>query len=349
MGFRSGKGARRRAQSETRRRAKAPPDRQPGALQALQHRIEPPTRGDPESPLRWTCKSTRKLAPELQGQGFRIGDRKLADLLPPMKYRLPGNAKTMAGKNHPHRNAQFESINAQSKNFLEQGYPVISVDPKKKEAIGNFSHGGQAWRPQGQPEKTWLHDFPDPEFGKAVPYGIYDVGRNQGWVKVGSDHETAEFAADSILSWWKHLGSKAYPEAPEWLIRADAGGSNRHRSRFGKVGMPRLADLTGLHIHVAHFPPGTSKWNKIEPRMFSFLTQNWRARPLVSYETIVHLIGNTKTQTGLKSKAKLTRKKYPIGIKVPNSDMATLNLAPADFHGDRNYLVVSHGNQKCTR
>jgi transposase len=317
-------------------------DDQPEVLKALQNLIEPTTRGDPESPLRWTCKSTRKLARELQGQGFRVGDRKVADLLHQMKYSLQGNAKTIEGNDHPDRNAQFEYINAQTKKFLKQDCPVISVDTKKKEAIGNFSNGGQEWRPQGQPEKTLLHDFPDPELGKAVPYGIYDVGRNQGWVNVGIDHDTAEFATDSILSWWKHMGCKAYPEAAELLIMADAGGSNSHRSRLWKVGLQRLADLTGLHLHVSHFPPGTSKWNKIEHRMFSFITQNWRAKPLVSYETIIHLIGNTKTKTGLKIKAKLTRKKYPKGIKIPDAEMATLNLAPAAFHGDWNYLVSPH-------
>ena len=320
-------------------------EHQPGVLKALEHLIEPTTRGDPESPLRWTCKSTRKLANELQGQGFRIGDRKVAALLHPLKYSLQGNAKTIEGNDHPDRNAQFEHINAQTKKFLGQGSPVISVDTKKKEAVGKFSNGGQEWRPQGQPEETLLHDFPDPELGKAVPYGVYDVGRNQGWVNVGIDHDTAEFATDSILSWWKHMGCKAYPEATRLLIMADAGGSNGNRSRLWKVGLQRLADLTGLHIHVSHFPPGTSKWNKIEHRMFSFITQNWRAQPLVSYETIVHLIGNTKTQMGLKIKAKLTRKKYPKGIKVLNAEMATLNLKPAKFHGDWNYLLRPHGSE----
>jgi Rhodopirellula transposase DDE domain len=319
-------------------------DHQPGMLQALELLIEPTTRGDPESPLRWTCKSTRKLAKELQAQGFRIGDRKVAELLHQLKYSLQGNAKTLEGQDHPDRNAQFEYINAQAKKFLGHGSPVISVDTKKKEAIGNFSNRGQEWRPQGQPEATLLHDFPDPELGKAVPYGVYDVGRNQGWVNVGIDHDTAEFATDSILSWWKHMGGKAYPKATRLLIMADAGGSNSNRSRLWKVGLQRLADLTGLHISVSHFPPGTSKWNKIEHRMFSFITQNWRAQPLVSYATIVHLIGNTKTQMGLKIKAKLTRKKYPKGIKVLNAEMAALNLEPAKFHGDWNYQLRPHGS-----
>jgi transposase len=319
-------------------------EQQPGVLAALQKLIEPTTRGDPESPLRWTCKSTRKLAAELQGQGFRIGDRKVADLLHQMKYSLQGNAKTIEGESHPDRNAQFEYINAQVERRLNRGCPVISVDTKKKEAVGNFSKGGREWQPQGEPEKTLLHDFPDPALGKAVPYGIYDLGRNQGWVNVGIDHDTAEFATDSILSWWKHMGCKAYPEASELLIMADCGGSNGNRSRLWKIGIQRLANLTGLAIHVAHFPPGTSKWNKIEHRMFSFITQNWRGRPLVSYETIVNLVGSTKTTTGLKIKAKLTRHKYPQGIKVPQSEMEKLNLKAAAFHGDWNYSLQPHGH-----
>jgi len=317
---------------------------EPKLLRALEELVAPTTRGDPESSLRWTCKSTRKLAEELQRQGFRIGDRKVADLLHQMEYSLQGNSKTIAGSDHPDRNAQFEHINAQTQRFLEQGSPVISVDTKKKELVGNFSNHGQEWRPQVTAEKTLIHDFPDEELGKAVPYGVYDVGHNQGGVSVGIDHDTAEFATDSILSWWKHMGGKVYPEATELLIMADAGGSNSNRSRLWKVGMQALADLTGLHIHVAHFPPGTSKWNKIEHRMFSFITLNWRGRPLVSYETIVHLIGNTKTRTGLKIKAKLTRRKYPKGIKISNSEMAELNLVPADFHGDWNYSLLPRGN-----
>jgi len=315
----------------------------PELLQALRRLVEPTTRGDPESPLRWTCKSTRHLAGELQRQGYRIGDRKVADLLHRMQYSLQANAKTIEGGDHPDRNAQFEYINAQTKKFLQQNVPVISVDTKKKELVGNFSKDGQEWQPQGEPEKTLLHDFPDKELGKAIPYGVYDVGQNQGWVSVGIDHDTAEFAMDSILSWWKHMGCKTYPEATELLIMADAGGSNSSRSRLWKMGVQRLADLTGLQVHVSHFPPGTSKWNKIEHRMFSFITQNWRGRPLVSYETIVNLIGSTKTSTGLKVKAKLTRKKYPNGTKISSAAMAKLNLKPATFHGDWNYSALPRG------
>jgi Rhodopirellula transposase DDE domain len=316
----------------------------PDLLGALEKLVEPTTRGDPESPLRWTCKSTRHLARELQRQGYRIGDRKVAGLLHQMQYSLQANAKTIEGSDHPDRNAQFEYINAQTKKFLRQDVPVISVDTKKKELVGNFSNGGQEWQPQGEPERTLLHDFPDKELGKGIPYGIYDVGQNQGWVSVGIDHDTAEFAMDSILSWWKHRGCKTYPEATELLIMADAGGSNSSRSRLWKIGVQGLADLTGLQkIHVSHFPPGTSKWNKIEHRMFSFITQNWRGKPLVSYETIVNLIGSTKTSTGLKIKAKLTRRKYPTGAKISASDMAKVNLKPAAFHGDWNYSVLPHG------
>jgi transposase len=312
----------------------------PDLLQALEKLVDPATRGDPESPLRWTCKSTRHLAQELQRQGYRIGDRKVADLLRQMGYSLQANAKTLEGRQHPDRNAQFEYINEQSKKFLAEGLPVISVDTKKKELVGNYSNRGQEWQPQGEPQKTLMHDFPDKELGKVIPYGIYDVGRNHGWVSVGIDHDTSEFAIDSILAWWRYMGCKTYPQAKELLIMADAGGSNASRSRLWKVGLQRLANLTGLHIHVSHFPPGTSKWNKVEHRMFCFITQNWRGRPLVSYQTIVDLIAKTRTKTGLKIKAKLTRRRYPTGIEIPASAMAKLNLKPAAFHGDWNYSLL---------
>jgi len=313
---------------------------QPDLLQAVDDLVEPTTRGDPESPLRWTCKSTRHLAAELQRQGYPIGDRKVADLLHQMRYSLQANAKTIEGTQHPDRNAQFEYLNAQARAFLRRGLPVISVDTKKKELVGNFKNAGREWQPQGQPEKALVHDFEDKELGKVIPYGVYDVGKNSGWVSVGIDHDTSDFAIDSILSWWKHMGRKNYPEATELLIMADAGGSNGTRSRLWKMGVQRLARATGLAITVCHFPPGTSKWNKIEHRMFSFITQNWRGRPLVSYETIVNLIGGTKTSTGLRVKAKLSRKKYPTGIKVPDSEFAKINLRPATFHGEWNYSIL---------
>jgi transposase len=313
---------------------------QPDLLRALEQLVEPLARGDPESFLRWSSKSTRHLAEELRRQGYSIGDRKVAALLHQMGYSLQANTKTLEGKQHPDRNAQFEYVNTRTKRFLEQGLPVISVDTKKKELVGNFSNRGQEWQPQGEPQKTLVHDFADKELGKIIPYGIYDVGRNQGWVSLGIDHDTAEFAVDSILAWWKHMGSKTYPHATKLMIMADAGGSNASRSRLWKAGLQRLANLTGLQLDVSHFPPGTSKWNKIEHRMFSFITQNWRATPLVSYQTIVHLISNTRTTAGLKIKAILTRKTYPTGIEVPASEMAKLNLKPDAFHGDWNYSLL---------
>ena len=312
---------------------------QPDLLQALDELVEPTTRGDPESPLRWTCKSTRHLAAELQRQGYHIGDRKIADLLHQMRYSLQANAKTIEGTQHPDRNAQFEYLNTQARTFLHQGLPVISVDTKKKELVGSFKNAGREWQPQGQPEKTLVHDFEDKDLGKVVPYGVYDVGKNSGWVSVGIDHHTSDFAIDSILFWWKQMGRNTYPEATELLILADAGGSNGTRSRLWKRGVQRLANATGVDITVCHFPPGTSKWNKIEHRMFSFITQNWRGRPWVSYETVVNLIGSTQTRTGLRVKARLSRKKYPTGIKVPDSEFAKLNLKPAQFHGEWNYSI----------
>ena len=322
---------------------------EPEILRELDKLVEPATRGDPECPLRWTCKSTRLLAAELQRRGYRIGDRKVADLLHQMRYSLQANAKMLEGKQHPDRNAQFEYINRQTKAFQRRGQPVISIDTKKKELVGNFKNGGREWRPQGEPERTTVHDFEDKTLGKIIPYGIYDVHDNSGWVSVGIDHDSTDFAVDSILSWWKQMGrrgtadyggSKTYPDAEELLIMADAGGSNGSRLRLWKIGVQRLANTTGLRINVCHFPPGTSKWNKIEHRMFSFITQNWRGRPLISHEAIVNLIGSTTTTTGLKIKAKLNRKKYPTGIKVTDSELAKVRIKPAKFHGEWNYTVV---------
>ena len=312
----------------------------PQLLQALEQLVDPLTRGDPESLLRWTAKSTRHLARELQRQGYGIGDRKVAELLHQLGYSLQANRKTVEGNQHPDRNAQFEYLQAQTRKFLAQGLPVISVDTKKKELVGNYSNRGQEWRGKGEPQQTLLHDFPDQELGKAIPYGIYDVGRNEGWVSVGIDHDTAEFAADSILAWWKYMGRKTYPQAAQLLIMADAGGSNASRSRLWKAGLQRLANLTGLRLQIMHFPPGTSKWNKIEHRMFCFITQNWRARPLTSYQTIVQLIAHTRTHAGLKIKAKLTQRTYPTGIEVSAAEMAKLNLLPDAFHGDWNYALI---------
>jgi hypothetical protein len=316
---------------------------EPEILKELDRLVEPTTRGDPECALRWTCKSTRRLAAELQGRGYKIGDRKVADLMHGMKYSLQANAKTLEGKQHPDRNAQFEYINRQTKEFQRRGQPVISIDTKKKELVGNFKNGGREWRPQGEPERTAVHDFQDKKLGKVIPYGIYDVRDNSGWVSVGIDHDTADFAVDSILGWWKQMGSKTYPGAEELLIMADAGGSNGSRLRLWKIGVQRLANTTGLRIKVCHFPPGTSKWNKIEHRMFSFITQNWRGRPLVSHEAVVNLIGGTTTSTGLRIKARLNRKKYPTGIKVSKSDLAKVRIKPGKFHGEWNYTITPAG------
>ncbi len=301
--------------------------------------VEPLTRGDPESPLRWTCKSTRKLAEELNRQGHRIGDRKVADLLHGLHYSLQANAKTREGSSHPDRNAQFEYINTLTKAFQKRGQPVISVDTKKKELVGDFKNNGVEWQPQGQPEEVRVHDFEDKDLGKVVPYGVYDLAKNEGWVTVGTDHDTSDFAIDTILGWWKRMGRQAYPEAKELLILADSGGSNGARSRLWKLGVQRLANETSLQVSVSHFPPGTSKWNKIEHRLFSFITQNWRGRPLVSHEVIVNLIGSTTTNAGLKVKAKLSRKKYQTGIKVKDAELARIKIKPKRFHGDWNYTI----------
>lgn len=317
-------------------------DLDPSLEQGLELLVEPLTRGDPESPLRWTCKSTRKLAEELNRQGHRVGDRKVADLLHDLHYSLQANAKTREGSSHPDRNAQFEYINTLTKAFQKRGQPVISVDTKKKELVGDFKNNGAEWQPKGQPEEVRVHDFEDKELGKVVPYGVYDLAKNEGWVTVGTDHDTSDFAIDTILGWWKRMGRQAYPEAKELLILADSGGSNGARSRLWKLSVQRLANETSLQVSVSHFPPGTSKWNKIEHRLFSFITQNWRGRPLVSHEVIVNLIGSTRTDTGLKVKAKLSRKKYQTGIKVKDADFARIKIKPKRFHGDWNYTISTN-------
>ena len=316
----------------------------PDIVEALDRLVEPTTRGDPESPLRWTCKSTRRLAGELQRTGYRIGDRKVADLLHRMRYSLQANAKMLEGTQHPDRNAQFEYINQQTRAFQRRGQPVISVDTKKKELVGNFKNAGREWQPTGVPAATAVHDFADPELGKVIPYGVYDPGANCGWVSVGIDHDTADFAIDSILAWWKQMGRRTYPHSTELLIMADGGGSNGNRSRLWKVGVQRLANATGLRVTVCHFPPGTSKWNKIEHRLFSAITQNWRGRPLVNHEAIINLIGSTTTTTGLQVKAKLNHKTYPTGRKVSDLELAKVQLKPAKFHGEWNYSVLPNAD-----
>jgi Rhodopirellula transposase DDE domain len=308
----------------------------PAALDAL---VEPTARGDPESPLRWTCKGIRKLAAELQRQGFRIGRQRVADWLRQLGYSLQGNRKTREGGQHADRNAQFEYIARQVRTVQKHGQPVISVDTKKKELVGDFKNGGREWRPHRQPEGVRVHDFLDKKLGKAIPYGVYDLAANTGWVSVGIDHDTSDFAVETIRRWWRRMGRKRYPQAKELLITADGGGSNGCRSRLWKVALQRLATELGLIVRVCHLPPGTSKWNKIEHRLFSQIAINWRGRPLTSHEVIVQLIANTKTKTGLRVRAALDKRSYPTGRKVTNQELAEINLHPAKFHGEWNYTI----------
>lgn len=312
----------------------------PDLLSALEHLVEPLTRGDPESPLRWTCKSTRTLAKELTGQGHPISDRTVAALLYEAGYSLQANRKTREGRQHPDRNAQFEYINTQARRFQKRGQPVISVDTKKKELVGDFKNPGREWHPQGEPQEVRVHDFQDKELGKAIPYGVYDVTNNQGWVSVGIDHDTAYFAAASIRRWWEAMGTRRFPRAEELLITADGGGSNSHRSRLWKVALQGLADEIGMKLTVCHFPPGTSKWNKVEHRLFCFISNNWRGQPLLSHQVIVNLISNTRTDKGLIVKAALDESKYETGIKVTDAQMAALTIKPAKFHGNWNYTIM---------
>jgi Rhodopirellula transposase DDE domain len=311
----------------------------PMLLLALEALVEPVTRGDPESPLRWTCKSTRRLAEELTRQGHRVGARTVAALLHEAGYSLQANRKTREGLAHPDRNAQFEYINASVARSLLRDQPAISVDTKKKELVGDFKNGGREWRPRGEPEKVRVHDFLDKTLGKAIPYGVYDMINDQGWVSVGIDHDTAQFAANSIRRWWDEMGHDRFSKAKELLITADGGGSNGHRTRLWKVSLQVLADELGLTLHVCHFPPGTSKWNKIEHRLFSFITQNWRGKPLVSHQAIVSLIASTTTRTGLIVKAALDTNHYDTEIKVSDEELARLQLQRHEFHGDWNYTI----------
>jgi Rhodopirellula transposase DDE domain len=312
----------------------------PELLHALESLVEPMTRGDPESALRWTCKSTTLLAQELTRQRHPVSARTVGRLLNEAGYSLQSNRKTLEGASHPDRNAQFEYINASVKRFQQRGQPVISVDTKKKELVGAFRNGGREWQPKGEPEEVKVHDFLDPDLGKAIPYGVYDLSENQGWVSVGIDHDTARFAAEAIRRWWKKMGAKRYRDARELLITADGGGSNGSRCRLWKVALQELAIKLEMPIHVRHFPPGTSKWNKIEHRMFSHITRNWRGRPLVSHEVIIELIANTTTQAGLKIRAELDTGQYPAGLSVTDAELAALNLKRADFHGEWNYTLL---------
>ena len=301
--------------------------------------VEPTTRGDPESPLRWTCKSVRKLAGELRELGHRVCPQVVANLLHDEGFSLQANQKTREGAAHPDRNAQFEYLNEQVKAFLARAQPAVSVDAKKKELVGDFKNSGREWRPAGKPEQVRVHDFVIPELGRATPFGVYDLTHNVGWVNVGVDHDTAVFAVESIRRWWYGMGQAAYPEAHQLLITADGGGSNGARVRLWKVELQKLADETGLEITVCHLPPGTSKWNKIEHRLFAFITQNWRGKPLVSHEVIVNLIAATTTKNGLRVASELDRNTYPSGIKVADSEMRQLNLHRHDFHSDWNYTI----------
>ena len=309
-------------------------------LEDLETLVEPTLRGDPMSPLRWTCKSTVKLSRELTRMGHAISPRTIAGLLKELKYSLQGNRKSHEGKGHPDRNAQFTFINESVRVFHEDGCPVISVDAKKKELIGNFKNGGKEWRPQGTPDLVNAYDFLSLSEGRATPYGAYDLFRNEGWVSVGIDHDTSSFAVDSIAQWWKQMGQAAYPQAKKLLVTADGGGSNGYRVRLWKQALQRFADETGLDISVRHFPPGTSKWNKIEHRMFSFISMNWRGEPLRSFATVVNLIGATTNSKGLKIDCALNTKAYPLGTKVPDRDMKTIVIKPEDFHGEWNYSIM---------
>jgi len=305
-------------------------------LEAL---VEPVTRGDPESPLRWTCKSVRQLAAELRRTGHQTSHRMVAELLHQMDYSLQANRKTLEGSSHPDRDAQFHHIRDKIGEFQGGHQPVISVDTKKKELVGDFKNSGRELRPKGDPEKVRVHDFLIPELGRAAPYGVYDVTQNAGWVSVGVDHDTAAFAAQSIRRWWESMGAEAYPQARKLLITADSGGSNGARVRLWKLELQKLADETGLEISICHLPPGTSKWNKIEHRLFSFISQNWRGKPLVSHQMIVNLIAATTTKTGLRVRAELDPGKYPKGIKVSNKDVAAIRLERDGFHGEWNYTI----------
>jgi transposase len=313
--------------------------RQEGWVEALERLVSPTTRGDPMSPLRWTCKSTRNLATELRREGYRVSHVSVGKKLHELGYSLHALRKNLEGADHPDRNDQFEYITAMVGDFQARKQPVISVDTKKKELVGPFRNAGREWQPKGQPEEVNVHDFPEEALGKAIPYGIFDMSRNEAWVSVGRDHDTPAFAVASIGQWWKTMGWPAYPRATELLITADAGGSNGYRSRAWKIELQRFADEMGLRIHVCHFPPGTSKWNKIEHRLFCHITQNWRGKPLTSFETVVNLIGSTRTTKGLRVKARLDKRQYPTGVEITKGEMKSLALQHDAFHGDWNYVL----------
>ena len=317
-------------------------ERDPSIEQTLEELVEPLSRGDPESPLRWTCKSTRTLATELTRRKHTISHVKVSQLLHGMNYSLQSNRKREEGEDHPDRDAQFRYINQQVKWWLARNAPVVSVDTKKKEILGNFDNKGQQWRKSQSARAVNGHDFPAPALPRAYPYGIFDLGRNTGFVNVGTDHDTGSFAVASIRGWWRHEGCRLYPESSDLLITADGGGSNGWRLRLWKLELQKLADETGLSITVCHFPPGTSKWNKVEHRLFAFISSNWRGEPLKDYETIVQLIGNTTTAKGLAVTCRLDRRKYPTGRRVSTEEFSAVNLMPHPFHGEWNYNIAPH-------
>jgi hypothetical protein len=306
--------------------------------------VEPLTRGDPESPLRWTCKSLRQLESELRSQGYVVSHTSIGDLLKKLGYSLQGNRKTLEGGDHPDRNAQFEFINARAKDAIRDGQPVISVDTKKKELVGQYKNGGKELRPKGEPEQVNVYDFVDKNLGRANPYGVYDITNNLGWVSVGTDHDTASFAVATIRRWWFGMGKELYPDVRDLLITADGGGSNGSRVRLWKLELQKLANELGIPIRVSHFPPGTSKWNKIEHRLFSYISMNWRGKPLVSHEAIVNLIAATTTRKGLKVRAELDSGHYPKGMKVTEEELKTIRILREDFHGEWNYSIIPMKN-----
>jgi len=311
----------------------------PEILEKLEALVDPVTRGDPRSPLRWTCKSTRQLSQELERKGYSLSNVTVADLLHRLGYSLQANAKTLEGASHPDRDAQFQYINAQVKAFLRRHQPVISVDTKKKELVGQFKNVGQEWQPAGKPERVEIHDFASPGFPKVIPYGVYDIGKNMGWVNVGMDHDTASFAVASIRRWWFAMGQEIYRRATDVLICADCGGSNGYRVRLWKIELQDFASETGLRVTICHFPPGTSKWNKVEHRLFSHISMNWRGRPLTSHQVIVKLIGETTTRTGLEVEAQLDRRKYPTKVKITDEEMKRVKIRAHNFHGEWNYSI----------
>jgi hypothetical protein len=312
---------------------------QPGVVVALENLVNPLTRGDPMSPLRWTCKSRAKLTEALNKDGWHVSSTTVGRLLNELGYRMQSVRKTREGMTHPDRNAQFEHINATADDYLQRAQPVISVDTKKKELVGDFKNNGREWQPCNTPEKALVHDFPQDAVGKAIPYGVYDMGLNEAWVNVGRDHDTPGFAVASIRRWWSAMGRSRYRDARALYITADAGGSNGYRARAWKHELQKFADDTKLQIRVSHLPPGTSKWNKIEHRLFCHITGNWRGKPLRTFETIVDLIGNTRTAAGLRVKAKLDKRKYPLGVVTTNAEMQALSLHRDDFHGEWNYEI----------